>query len=96
MDDIKQNDTPTIGWDLDPEPGAGATALVIISAGHGYTPIVNRAGTVAGARVTIELTAEETAVDGFYIAEVQITDGETVDTYPHDGYDEIRIVADLG
>lgn len=95
-DPIKQGDTPTLAWDLDPEPADGSTVKVIISEGSDVTPIVNRAGTINGARVTIALTADETDRAGVYVGEIEVTTGGVKRTYPHDGYDEIRIVADLG
>lgn len=95
-DPIKQNDTPTLQWDLDPEPAAGSEVKVIITEGPDYTPIVARAGDLNGARVSITLTAAETDRAGHYLAEIESTLAGVTSTYPHDGYDEIRIIADLG
>lgn len=96
MDPVKQGDTPTLEWDLDPEPASDSTVKVIITEGPDITPIVARAGTLIGARVSITLTAQETDRAGQYVAEVEVTSGGVKRTYPHDGYDEVRIVADLG
>lgn len=97
-DPIKRGDVATLSWDLDPAPTDGATARVIIKARRA-DPIVSREGVLSGARVSIDLTADETAVADLYRVEVEVTgpgenDGPT--TYPNHGYDELVIEPDLG
>ena len=91
-DPIKRGDVVTLAWDLSPTP-TGATGARVIIAKRGQTPIVSRAATLATARVSITLTALETAVAGLYQVEVETTPGPL--TYPNDGCDTLMIEEDL-
>lgn len=86
---IKRDDARTIAWDLDPVPTSSSVKVIIGNVGQ--TPIVARTVTRSGARVSITLTALETAIDGKYRAEFK-ADGIT---WPADGYVEVVILPDL-
>jgi hypothetical protein len=93
-DSIKRRDAVTLAWDLDPVPTWATSARVII-AERGKTPIVSRAGVLSGdkARVTITLTAAETAIAGCYRVEIETLPGPV--TYPSSDYDTLSIESDL-
>ena len=89
---IKQGDVVTLEWDLDPAPAAGSQARLIITR-RDETPIVDRIVSLAGARVTATLTADETAVGNTYLVGVVTTPGPV--TYPSSGWDSLTIEPDL-
>ena len=93
---IKRGDALTLAWDLDPAPDPGSTARVIIRAYQAAAPLVDRAGTLTGGRVSLDLTSEDTAAAGDYRAEVEVTTAGRPVTWPSDGYALVRIVPDLG
>lgn len=93
-DPIHAGDTPTLAWDLDPAPPADATVKVII-AKPGADPIVNRAGTLAGARISITLTSAETAESGRYRVSSRSTKDDDVRTYPSHEYEVLVIEPSL-
>lgn len=88
--EIKRGDAAPVAWTLDPAPIGSVT--VIIRAVGAADPVVQRAGTVAGAVVSIVLTPTETAKAGRYFVEFK-SPGPV--TYPSNGYLELEIVPDL-
>lgn len=93
-DPIHVGDTPTLEWDLDPAPPAGAAVTVTIGR-PGATPIVERAGTLTSARLAITLTEVETDVPGlYYVSSRSVKDG-VVHTYPTFGFDHLLIQQSL-
>jgi hypothetical protein len=96
---VKRGDavTFTIDTEIDMED-AGYTAgqLFLRSTGTPTTTVTKTVVIPASPATEIEvsLTAEDTAVVGNYVVELELTPGPH--TYPTDGYAWLSIIADLG
>lgn len=100
---IKRRDAVTLTLHLETTPGVAAdltgyTGARVIVSRLGQTPIVSRAGVIATdpttGVVTIALTSGDTAIDGDYRVEVEMTPGPH--TWPSGGWLLLRILPDLG
>ena len=92
---IKRGDaarlTLDIGADGDIDTYTGARVLITLVGG---TVLVDRAGTISGQTVSVDLTPADTATPGVYVIEVEMTPGPH--TYPSPGYATLVIEPDLG
>ena len=91
--DTKQHDVRPLTWDLG-EALDGFTSVKAILRHEVTEAKIEIAGVISGSEVTIEPSAEQTAVPGDYQLEFELLPGPI--TWPSVGYGRLTVRPDLG